>query len=132
MGPTSGGNSRSPDPLRFTGLQLQRALEARGIRVRGRVATLRDSASSRVSKPGAEAGGTDSRTPRILASVESPPLVEILRFVNKESNNFLAETVAKTLGRMTMGEGSFQGGAKAVESFLLNEVGVGPEDLSDP
>jgi D-alanyl-D-alanine carboxypeptidase/D-alanyl-D-alanine-endopeptidase (penicillin-binding protein 4) len=118
-----------PDPLRFTGLQLERALGARGIRISGRVVTLREPASSRVSTSGGETGVTGSRTLRILATVESPPLGEILRVVNKESNNFLAETVAKTLGRMTLGEGSFQGGARAVESFLLREVGVSPEDL---
>jgi PBP4 family serine-type D-alanyl-D-alanine carboxypeptidase len=49
--------------------------------------------------------------------------------VNKESNNLLAETVAKTLGRVTFGEGSFQGGMRAVERFLLRDVGVPESEI---
>ncbi len=37
--------------------------------------------------------------------------------------------MAKTLGRMTLGEGSFTSGARAVETFLLKEVGARPEDF---
>ncbi len=38
-----------PDPLRFTGLQLKRALEARGVRFSGDVVAVREPSSSRVS-----------------------------------------------------------------------------------
>jgi len=61
--------------------------------------------------------------------VTSPPLLEVLRVVNKESNNLMAETVAKTLGRVTLGDGSFRGGMEAVERFLIREVGVSPEEI---
>lgn len=118
-----------PDPLRFTGLQLKRALEARGVAISGGVATVRDPARSRVSSNEAEGGVRGAPSPRILATLESPPLVEIVRFINKESNNFLAETVAKTLGRMRLEEGSFSGGARAVEAFLLKEVGIRPGEI---
>jgi D-alanyl-D-alanine carboxypeptidase/D-alanyl-D-alanine-endopeptidase (penicillin-binding protein 4) len=118
-----------PDPLRFTGLQLKQALEARGVRVTGTVVTIRDPDASRLSHDSAFTGLKGSALPRILAIQESPPLLDILRVINKESNNFLAETVAKTVGRTVLGEGSFSGGGRAVEKFLIEKVGVPPEKL---
>jgi len=118
-----------PDPLRFTGLQLKRALEARGVRVTGTVVTTRDPDASRLSHDSALTGMKGDAPPRILAVQESPPLLDILRVINKESNNFLAETVAKTVGRTVLGEGSFSGGGRAVEKFLNEKVGVLPKEL---
>jgi D-alanyl-D-alanine carboxypeptidase/D-alanyl-D-alanine-endopeptidase (penicillin-binding protein 4) len=37
--------------------------------------------------------------------------------------------VAKTLGRTVLGSGSFLGGAEAVSRFLVDEVGIGPEEI---
>jgi D-alanyl-D-alanine carboxypeptidase/D-alanyl-D-alanine-endopeptidase (penicillin-binding protein 4) len=65
----------------------------------------------------------------LLAYLESPPLLDILRVVNKESNNLLAESVARTLGRITRGDGSFQGGAEAVTDWVVREVGVPSREL---
>jgi D-alanyl-D-alanine carboxypeptidase/D-alanyl-D-alanine-endopeptidase (penicillin-binding protein 4) len=118
-----------PDPLQFTGLQLKRALETRGVRVTGTVVTIRDPSASELSHDSALTGMNGRAPLRILATQESPPLIDLLRVINKESNNFLAETVAKTLGRMVSGNGSFSGGERAVEKFLIEEVGVRPEEL---
>jgi D-alanyl-D-alanine carboxypeptidase/D-alanyl-D-alanine-endopeptidase (penicillin-binding protein 4) len=115
-----------PDPLTFTGRQLLRALEARGITVTGRVRVIRDPRRSILS-PGRSMGAPGHPGPRILGRLVSPPLLEILRVVNKESNNLLAETVAKTLGRVVLGEGSFHGGTDAVGRFLNRDVGI-PSD----
>jgi D-alanyl-D-alanine carboxypeptidase/D-alanyl-D-alanine-endopeptidase (penicillin-binding protein 4) len=38
--------------------------------------------------------------------------------------------VLRTMGRMVMGNGSFQGGARAVRRFLVEEVGLPPEAVS--
>jgi D-alanyl-D-alanine carboxypeptidase/D-alanyl-D-alanine-endopeptidase (penicillin-binding protein 4) len=114
------------DPLEFTGRQFRRALEARGIRVSGAVRTLRDPAESLL---GPRSGPEKKPEFTILAELESPPLLEILRPINKRSNNFLAETVGKLLGRIVMGEGSFEGGSQAVEAFLVDEVGVDPAQI---
>jgi D-alanyl-D-alanine carboxypeptidase/D-alanyl-D-alanine-endopeptidase (penicillin-binding protein 4) len=113
-----------PDPLVFTGRLLKRALEARGIQVTGHLRVVRDPHRSVLPPPSSQALPSPGPSARILAIQESPPLLEILRVVNKESNNFLAESVAHTLGRIAMGEGSFEGAARAVEEFLISQVGV--------
>ena len=118
-----------PDPLRFTGLQLKRALEARGVRITGTVVTIREPGASPLSQNPLLTGVNGTTPPRILATLDSPPLLEVLRFINKESNNFLAETVAKTVGRTVLGDGSFSGGGRAVERFLIEVVGVAPHEL---
>jgi D-alanyl-D-alanine carboxypeptidase/D-alanyl-D-alanine-endopeptidase (penicillin-binding protein 4) len=118
-----------PDPLSFVGTQLRRALEARGIRAGGEVRIIRDPRTSRVFREAVSPSPSGEPALRILASLESPPLFEILRVINKESNNFLAETVGKTLGRTVSGDGSFSGGGAAIKRFLVEEVGVSPEDV---
>ncbi len=119
-----------PDPLTFAGHQLKMALGLRGISFQGDVVSIRNPDQSRVSRgPGALAQGTDQSAPRILAVLESPPLLDILRIINKESHNLFAETVAKTLGRTVLGSGSFLGGAEAVSRFLTDEVGIGPDEI---
>jgi D-alanyl-D-alanine carboxypeptidase/D-alanyl-D-alanine-endopeptidase (penicillin-binding protein 4) len=119
-----------PDPLRFTGLQLQRALEARGIRISGAVNAVRDPALSSVSGGEFYGSARGSSGPSIVATWESPPLLDLLKIINKESNNFFAESVAKTLGRTVLGEGSFSGGSRAVERFLVREVGIPREEVT--
>lgn len=118
-----------PDPLRYAGNQLLRGLEDRGVRVRGRVVPVRDPAVSRLSANPASGTRDGEPRPQVLAVRNSPPLIEILRVVNKESNNFFAESVAKTLGRMVLGDGSFSGGQRAVERFLVSEVGIRAEEF---
>jgi D-alanyl-D-alanine carboxypeptidase/D-alanyl-D-alanine-endopeptidase (penicillin-binding protein 4) len=118
-----------PDPLSFVGTQLRRALAVRGIRTEGEVRIIRDQSTSRVFREAVSPSQNGDPALKILASFESPPLFEILRVINKESNNFLAETVGKTLGRTVLGDGSFSGGGAAIERFLVEEVGVSPEDV---
>ena len=116
-----------PEPLLFTGLQLMRSLESHGIRVRGSVVVNRDADVSRLS-PASIMGGTQGApAPRILGTLSSPPLLEILRVVNKRSNNLFAESVSKTLGRIVLGDGSFSGGQRVVERFLVQQVGADGE-----
>jgi D-alanyl-D-alanine carboxypeptidase/D-alanyl-D-alanine-endopeptidase (penicillin-binding protein 4) len=48
----------------------------------------------------------------------SPPLAEIAAVTNHVSHNLFAEALLKAVGRVAVGEGSFTGGARAVEYFL--------------
>jgi serine-type D-Ala-D-Ala carboxypeptidase/endopeptidase (penicillin-binding protein 4) len=118
-----------PDPLLFAGLQLERSLEAHGIQVQGPVVVLRDAEASRLT--GASLLGTvqGDPPPWILATLSSPPLLEILQVINKKSNNLFAESVAKTLGRVVLGDGSYSGGQRVVEDFLVRQVGVDPSKI---
>ncbi len=61
-----------------------------------------------------------------LVNYPSPPLAEIIRVINKRSQNFYAEQVLKRLGYEVTGNGSFGGGIQAVEEFLA-EIGVDTE-----
>jgi PBP4 family serine-type D-alanyl-D-alanine carboxypeptidase len=97
--------------------------------VTGDVRVVRDPQESILAQ-GTAPGGLGERPPRIISHLVSPPLLEILRVVNKESNNLLAETVGKTLGRVTLGDGSFQGGTRAVARFLSRDVGLSPEGVT--
>ncbi|HWC06447.1 MAG TPA: D-alanyl-D-alanine carboxypeptidase/D-alanyl-D-alanine-endopeptidase [Gemmatimonadota bacterium] len=58
------------------------------------------------------------RAPRLLASHTSPRMIEIVRVINKLSQNFFAEQVLKTLGAVFESEGSFDEGADVVRDVL--------------
>jgi D-alanyl-D-alanine carboxypeptidase/D-alanyl-D-alanine-endopeptidase (penicillin-binding protein 4) len=118
------------DPLAFAGGQMVRALARQGILVRGDMVPVRDEGASSLSGLGNLSGTEGHPAPRILATLESPPLLEILRVINKQSHNLLAETVLKTIGRAVSGEGSFSAGAAAVERYLAEVVGVPPGEVA--
>jgi D-alanyl-D-alanine carboxypeptidase/D-alanyl-D-alanine-endopeptidase (penicillin-binding protein 4) len=86
-------------------------LEARGIRVTGGVAT-----SSDPLPPGR----------RVLAAHESPTMAEIVRVVNKESQNLHAEILLRLVGLKARGEGSLATGHEAVAAFV-KRLGVPDE-----
>jgi serine-type D-Ala-D-Ala carboxypeptidase/endopeptidase (penicillin-binding protein 4) len=58
-----------------------------------------------------------------LAEVTSPPLWTILRFMDRESDNFTAELLLKQLGAVEGGRGTSAAGAAVVTQALL-EAGV--------
>jgi len=95
------------EPGLYLGHTLRRLLQLRGVQVTGRV---------RLAEvpPGA----------RLVHVAESESLGEIVRRLNKTSNNFVAEQLLKTLGAEAKGApGSFAKGVAAVEEFLA-EAGV--------
>ena len=108
------------DPARFTGMAFESLLQERGIRIEGLVRPVEDNDGS----PLGSAHGPERGRLEVLATHRSRPLVDLLAVVNKESNNFYAETVFKTLGRIVEGDGTFDGGRRAVNRFLTRTVGV--------
>ncbi len=58
-----------------------------------------------------------------LAQVESPPLASIIRFMDKESDNFTAELLLKQLGAVVLDRGTSAAGASVVMQTLA-EAGV--------
>ncbi len=94
------------DPAAYFGSTLARLLELRGVKV-GRV------------RHGAVPAGA-----RLVHVAESDTLGEIVRRLNKTSNNFVAEQLLKTLGAETRGApGTWANGVAAVEEFLA-ELGL--------
>ena len=117
------------DPAHFAASVLRSVLEQNGIRVRGVARATYE--ESRVTGQRLWAPASDSRTaPRVLARHLSPPLVEYLVVVNKRSHNLLADQILKTMGRVVEGDGSFQGGARAVARFMTDSVGVANTGLA--
>ncbi|MGE0130496.1 MAG: D-alanyl-D-alanine carboxypeptidase/D-alanyl-D-alanine-endopeptidase [Blastocatellales bacterium] len=78
------------DPASFAATLLKEALARRGVRVRGRIE--RVDAVARVAKPFDESKLVE------VASVESEPLAEMLKVINKESQNLHTELMLRQLG----------------------------------
>ena len=96
------------DPARFAATVFAEALGRRGIEVAGGVGT-----SSAPLPPGVWA----------LASHDSAPLRDLVRGVNKPSNNLHAEVLLRLLGRRAGGDGSREAAGGAVRAFL-DRLGV--------
>jgi D-alanyl-D-alanine carboxypeptidase/D-alanyl-D-alanine-endopeptidase (penicillin-binding protein 4) len=106
-----GGELAVRDPARQAAARFARALEAKGIRVTGGIATAREPLP---------AGA------RVLAAHESRTVAEMVRVVNKESQNLHAEMLLRLVGLKQKGEGSEARGHEAVVAFL-DRLGV-PHD----
>lgn len=102
------------DPGMYFGHTLKRFLAMRGIAVKGVV-----------RKGPAPARGTTG--PVTLAVHRSRTLANVLRHVNKNSSNIVAEALVKTLGAKVYGQpGSWKNGLYAIERYLDVEVGMKP------
>jgi D-alanyl-D-alanine carboxypeptidase/D-alanyl-D-alanine-endopeptidase (penicillin-binding protein 4) len=93
--------TRTPDPAGAAAASFVRILQERGIRVAGE-----------------SAWGAAPADAFPLAEVESAPLTEVLRFMDRESDNFTAELVLKTLGAEIAGRGTTAAGAGIVTAAL--------------
>ncbi len=92
------------------GYLLKNELEQKGIEVTGNVVP-----------------GTVPLDARMVAKHLSPPLADILKLMNKPSNNWIAELLFKTIGAEVMGEpGTWQKGRDAVNEFLEEITGEPP------
>jgi D-alanyl-D-alanine carboxypeptidase/D-alanyl-D-alanine-endopeptidase (penicillin-binding protein 4) len=103
---TYDGNSNASgfvfDPERHAAAALTAHLRALGVRVTGRP----------------RAGRAPPAARRTLATIESAPLLDILRRQNRDSLNFDAEVLTKMLGAATYGPpGSIAKGARAIEGW---------------
>ncbi|MHB1843802.1 MAG: D-alanyl-D-alanine carboxypeptidase/D-alanyl-D-alanine endopeptidase [Deltaproteobacteria bacterium] len=99
---------RVGDPTLYTGETLKELLAERGIHVTGRVRR-----------------GRLPPAARLFFASESDSLDVVLKRLNKQSSNFVAEMILKTLAAEVKGiPGSWQNGVEAVAEFLEREVGI--------
>jgi D-alanyl-D-alanine carboxypeptidase/D-alanyl-D-alanine-endopeptidase (penicillin-binding protein 4) len=98
--------SSTPDPAGAAAASFVRILNERGVHVSGH-----------------SAWGTADETAFPLAQIESAPLEEVLRYMDRESDNFTAELVLKTLGAEIAGKGTTGAGARVVID-ALREAGI--------
>jgi serine-type D-Ala-D-Ala carboxypeptidase/endopeptidase (penicillin-binding protein 4) len=98
----------SRTPALAAALLFRKALTQAGVRVAG------------PARLGAVPADSESYP---VASLLSPPLSSILRFMDYESDNFTAEILLKQLGTLESGQGTTAAGALAVRR-ILGEYGV--------
>jgi D-alanyl-D-alanine carboxypeptidase/D-alanyl-D-alanine-endopeptidase (penicillin-binding protein 4) len=117
---------RSPNPAALAAASFARFLAADGIAVRG--------VPAQVTVPA-------RRSP--VASVESPPVAEIVQWMLEQSNNVIAENLARHVAIATGRAASFSGAAAAVtavlrrfgvtgELSLVDGSGLSPADKISP
>ena len=107
---------RVDDPTALFGEALREALASAGIRVRGKGIKRRPIAPD--------------QDVQVLAERESAPLGDVVRAMAKASDNYLAETVLKTVGAEVRaanggGPGTWADGVAAVHAMML-DAGVAP------
>jgi len=102
------------DPARYAATVFAEVLAAKGIAVAGGVETSSD----------ALPGGL-----RVLAAHDGAALSEVLKAVNKPSQNLHAEMLLRLLGARLKGDGTVESGQAVVEDFLVRS-GVRPERWS--
>jgi len=123
------------DPPSYAASVFRATLEAGGIRVEGKLE--RDPGDNRAG--GGAPGATDRllvapafsplRSLRTLAVHHSDPVSELIHPVNRRSHNLFAETLLFAMGRVTGETPDFDGGARALHRFLVEEVGADETSL---
>jgi serine-type D-Ala-D-Ala carboxypeptidase/endopeptidase (penicillin-binding protein 4) len=110
------------DPALFTAHLFKRMLQKRGVAIDGGVR--REDANSRARKP------LDLNQVKEIAGIDSAPLSEMVRTVNKVSQNLHAELLLRHLGktRAAQDKDADALGAEVVADFL-KKAGVDPASL---
>src|SRR5690606_36661580 len=119
------------DPARYTAAVVREVLEKRGIHVTGGIRAVQRETESPLTGRSVLAPAFDGNAAlTVLAVHQSPPLLDILEVVNEKSHNLYAELVLRTVGRVVVGEGTVEGGARAVHHMLERETGASYPDLA--
>jgi D-alanyl-D-alanine carboxypeptidase/D-alanyl-D-alanine-endopeptidase (penicillin-binding protein 4) len=114
------------DPLELIGEFWRRALERRGITVRGRLTLRRLTRIEAASLP----DPLPQPPPRVvLAEHRSLPLKETIKVINKVSQNLHAEMLLRVLAKELKGFGSLTVGLEVLDEFA-RRVGIGPDEAS--
>ncbi len=96
---------RIDNPAFFTGLALKQLLKRAGISIKGKLKL-----------------GSAPKKRRRLARHISAPMARLAMDVNKYSNNFMAEQLLRTIGRIKGGKGDWVTGRRIVMEFLRDKV----------
>ncbi len=106
------------NPTQYAMVVLKKVLEENGIKIDGYPIDIDD-----IPKP------IDFTKFKRLFTFYSPELKEIIKVINKNSYNFFAEQLLKTIGLEKEGYGSVENGLRAVEE-VLGEMGINPDNVS--
>jgi serine-type D-Ala-D-Ala carboxypeptidase/endopeptidase (penicillin-binding protein 4) len=119
------------DPARYAAAVFREVLQRRDIVVTGGVRSAVTPEESPITGRSVFAPALDSQQPvRVLAVHTSEPILRILDIINRRSHNMMAEQVLRTVGRVAVGEGSVEGGRRALE-HMMREAGHPAADEID-
>ncbi|MCX6167870.1 MAG: D-alanyl-D-alanine carboxypeptidase/D-alanyl-D-alanine-endopeptidase [Ignavibacteriales bacterium] len=105
------------NPTMFFLTVLREVFERKGIVIQGRIGTI-DSSKKNILP--------NDLTP--LYTYRSVPLKIIIKELNKNSNNFYAEQLLKTIGLEIYNYGTIENGVKACKE-IFNTMGINPENM---
>ncbi|MFZ2325137.1 MAG: D-alanyl-D-alanine carboxypeptidase/D-alanyl-D-alanine-endopeptidase [Ignavibacteriaceae bacterium] len=105
------------NPTQFTILAFKNRLESRGIRVNGYAIDIDDYDRT-----------LDYNKMSLMFTGYSNELSEIIKVINKNSQNFFAEQLLKTIGLEINGFGSAEKGIMAIKE-LFSEIGINPDNI---
>ena len=105
------------NPTQYTILALKSRLEKRGIRVNGYAIDIDD--YDRI---------INYNDLELLFISYSEPLSEIIKVINKGSQNFFAEQLLKTIGLEKLGFGSVSNGITSLKEVFI-DIGLNPDNI---
>ncbi len=105
------------NPTQYMMVVLKEVLQQKGIKVNGYAADIDE-----------ELLNPDYNGMVKLLTYYSPNLSEIIKVINKNSQNFYAEQLLKTIGYEKEGFGSIENGVNEIKSFF-RKIGINPEML---
>ena len=105
------------NPARFAMVTLKNVLERKGIKITGSSMVVDD-----LPRP------IDYKQAELLFTNSSLPLKEIIRVVNKNSQNFYAEQILKTIGLETAHYGTRENGIEA-EFDVFKDMGINTDGM---
>ena len=107
------GGFVAPDPSRYLASAFVGKLREHGVSFDGRI----------------EKGLVNELGLRSLYVHRSPPLIQVIELLGKNSNNFAAEQILKALGAYRWGPpGSFESGSRALSEYLMG-LGLSSRDF---
>jgi serine-type D-Ala-D-Ala carboxypeptidase/endopeptidase (penicillin-binding protein 4) len=118
------------DPARLAAAIFRDVLHRRDIVTSGGLRSALTEAESPVTGRSVFAPALDSREQvRVLAVHTSPPIIDVLDIINRRSHNMMAEQVLRTVGRVAVGDGSVEGGRRALEHMMRTEGHPAPGEI---
>src|ERR1035437_4215240 len=105
------------NPTRFAMVTLKNVLERKGIKITGSSMVVDD-----LPRP------IDYKQAELLFTNSSLPLKEIIKVVNKNSQNFYAEQILKTIGLETLHYGTRENGIEA-EFDVFKDMGINTDGM---
>ncbi|MFI5206802.1 MAG: D-alanyl-D-alanine carboxypeptidase/D-alanyl-D-alanine-endopeptidase [Gemmatimonadales bacterium] len=112
------------EPALFAAGMLRQLLEARSVRITGATRAETGEAPERSRQVLDHVGRARDDFAGAIAVRRSAPLDQIVSMINHRSHNLSAELALRSIGRVRGNSGTFASGARLVQRYLVQDVGV--------